>query len=1507
MSAKIDKKIFLRRFSFVTLKIVAGILLFVYIIIALANTTIVQSLGASWVASYFSKEWKTKVRIGAISVNLFDGVGLHDVFLCSPKGDTILNAQSISAQIFSLPSAKGITLNKVKLSNTQVNLIKYTDGMNFAFIIKYFKSNKPSKPKKKKAPFILQVKNLAMDNVSFSLKMTKNLQPDHKGRVNLHNMRYSAINANMQDIKIIRDSIMVKINYFNLKEHSGFALNNLSGNFTVSHKGIKAQDANLRTGNTNLNFDARLKTNSWHTYSSFVDSVYCVVNFKKDCYAVSSDASAWSKAVDGMSQKVYFNAQAYGRINNLQIEKCEVKTEGTLAKVSGHIIGLPHIKNTWFDVAIGQIKTSASEIKSLKFGSIMAKIKIPDILTRLGDINLKGAFCGSLSDFVTKDNLITSIGSLNIKGKAQTLSDQTTYSVAIASQAFDIGTLLDNPQIITRKFSVDANVCGTSLATLKADAKVELYNLGFKGTKYDTLTVDGQMQDEKISAKVFLASLYARLGADVDLSLKDNKSIYVDADIDKLMPKGANLIASMDSNTCFSTKIIADISSLDMKHLSGNVDMENLKINIADTQSFLIKRFSAQLSSKDTQSNLSVYSDILDLSLNGHYTLSEILEDVSKIALQYIPAFNFGDTTSTQKELKAPSSIINNSSFEFSSTLKNPKPLLALFAHKIELSKNIAIFGSYNANDKLILNLAAQKIGIGSISMENLFLDSRVRENYLNTSIKTSLFKVSDSMQFQNVDLNANTNNQEINCGLTFSDKKQQIQTSGIINFKSILVGGILQGGFENSELNILGNRITINNDNIISYNGNKISILNFLLQKDKGKIQVDGTLSKEKEDKLTIDFDNFDISMFNPILKNANIALAGQINNTITFRSILGSPFFTSNLVVDSLMLNNNELGKTFLNINNTATSGEYFVNVKMLHKTKDIAQYSPLTATGFLYPESKTQNLNLAISMQNLSLKVIENYISSFASDCQGTLNTRNLTVKGTFNQPNIHGNLVFNNAAMKINMLGTKYFFNDTLLIDNNRFLLRNFRLIDNQKNSVSINGMVSHHNFADYNINIKAVADKLKILNTTAAAAQSYYGQAYASAKVKISGDTKKLNIDVDAKTEKGTKLYVPMSSKTNVTNNAFITFEKEQPKPTQKEEKPLKQQAPKSSMDYDINVKLSVTPDAVIAMPLNFSQINGDLLASGQGDLQIGLDSKGKFDMFGTIEVESGTFNMAIMNVLDKTFVIEKGGSIQFNGAPQKGTMDIRAIYKTRASLSPILGEGYSKPVDVQSVITLCGALMNPVPKFDIKLPNTDNQTQDLVFMNIDRNNEKQMLEQTASLLLTHQFYSTTGGVDNMINEGSLSSSAFELAFGQINGMLNDMIKVVNIGMNYTPGTEGTTDQFGLNFSKNIGRWELEFNSVFGGKSAAEAQGASSFIGDINIDYKLTEALRLKAFNKSNANDFTKYNITPYTQGVGITYKKEYESFSDIFHLKQRTKKTNNTQTNSNNNLTPKKR
>ena len=76
--------------------------------------------------------------------------------------------------------------------------------------------------------------------------------------------------------------------------------------------------------------------------------------------------------------------------------------------------------------------------------------------------------------------------------------------------------------------------------------------------------------------------------------------------------------------------------------------------------------------------------------------------------------------------------------------------------------------------------------------------------------------------------------------------------------------------------------------------------------------------------------------------------------------------------------------------------------------------------------------------------------------------------------------------------------------------------------------------------------------------------------------------------------------------------------------------------------------------------------------------------------------------------------------------------------------------------------------------------------------------------------------------------------------------------------------------------------------------------------DVDIQYKLTPKLRLKGYNK--ANDKLKNNNSPYTQGVGISYNEEFDSFGELFNryinkiknlFKKKKKKDNKTKNKTN--------
>ena len=661
---------------------------------------------------------------------------------------------------------------------------------------------------------------------------------------------------------------------------------------------------------------------------------------------------------------------------------------------------------------------------------------------------------------------------------------------------------------------------------------------------------------------------------------------------------------------------------------------------------------------------------------------------------------------------------------------------------------------------------------------------------------------------------------------------------------------------------------------------------MNLVLSSAASSIVIDGAVSDNGI--LKCKFDNVDLSLVNPFISSMGMSVYGTLNKDVILKDILNSFTFTSDLEITELSFNDVYLGQAWLNVNNNVSPDIFNTDIKFLYQTenKDIV---PLQVLGTVAPYAEDQQLDLNVNMQNFSLSIIKTFIASFASDVEGSLSCENLTVKGKLSSPDIQGVIHCNNAAMRVNMLNTKYWLNDDISIDNNKISFNDFVLKDAESNKITVNGDVSHNNFTSFDINLNAVADKIKILDTKAGNGEMYYGTAYASANVTLTGDSTMINISGSAKTEPGTSLTVPVTSKESAMENEFITFI-DLNAIADSVNKSINKDNQVQSMGYNIDIDLNVNPNAKLYIPMDFTQLTGNLAAAGNGDLKIAMNSDGKFSMIGEVAIDNGTFIFKIMDVMEKKFILQQGGTLTWSGDPAGGVLDVTAIYKTKASLASLLGNSNTKPVDVESIIRLSGVMTNPQPSFDINLPSTDEQTAEQVFMYIDKSSEKAMLEQTASLLLTNQFYYSQGGYQTEALQSGVTSSLMGVAFSQLSGMLTNMVKVVDVGLNYTSGGTGDnlSDQLDVNLSRSYGKWEVEANASFGGTSmTSNTSDGSQIIGDVLLKYKYNNNLSFEAFNHSNANDFTKYNVSPYTQGVRVAYKKEYERVKDIFARKKK--------------------
>jgi hypothetical protein len=318
---------------------------------------------------------------------------------------------------------------------------------------------------------------------------------------------------------------------------------------------------------------------------------------------------------------------------------------------------------------------------------------------------------------------------------------------------------------------------------------------------------------------------------------------------------------------------------------------------------------------------------------------------------------------------------------------------------------------------------------------------------------------------------------------------------------------------------------------------------------------------------------------------------------------------------------------------------------------------------------------------------------------------------------------------------------------------------------------------------------------------------------------------------------------------------------------------------------DINIDLEVTPDAEAQIIFD-SKVGDKITGSGSGMLNINLNPKGEFKISGDYVIENGDYLFTAGNLLNKKFVVENGGKIMFNGDIDNAEIELKAIYKNlEASLSPILGDTYKNRVRVEPQLYLSGKLFNPIVKFDINLPNSDEETKTLVRNAIT--SEEELNRQFVYLLVMNSFY--YAGSATSTGTSAMAVTTTEMISTQLSNWLSQISNDFDLGFVYRPGrSNNNLDinpqelQVALSTQLLNDKVILNGNLDVMGTSGAASNNTGQIMGDFDAEIKLTEKLRLKVFNRVN-DIYT--GLGPYTQGIGILFTKDFNKFSDLFKKK----------------------
>ncbi|MBE0662927.1 MAG: translocation/assembly module TamB domain-containing protein, partial [Bacteroidales bacterium] len=649
------------------------------------------------------------------------------------------------------------------------------------------------------------------------------------------------------------------------------------------------------------------------------------------------------------------------------------------------------------------------------------------------------------------------------------------------------------------------------------------------------------------------------------------------------------------------------------------------------------------------------------------------------------------------------------------------------------------------------------------------------------------------------------------------------------------------------------------------------IHINQLVLQNDSEKIMIHGKVSNDPVEKLSIDFEQWNLANLDVLLKNTDFDISGLINGNVDLMELYENPNMLADLIIDDFHLNHERLGDLHLNTSWDPATKSVWVDSQIKY-TGNVGTIIPFRLQGFYYPESETENLDLELQLFNLKLEIVEPFLDGILSDIRG-LASGNVLIKGLLKTPDVSGSVSLMRTEFKVDFSNVYYSIADVITIEKDKIWADNVNIFDQYGNSGTAKLLFTHSNLSDWRMDLQVQANNLAGLQTSVSDNSMFYGDAFASGTFTMAGPFNDLKTDVRVRTGPETYIAIPISFAVDVAENDFIVFTNPD---TDTVDIVIEERAPSS---FSLGMDVEITRDAEIQIFLPYQM--GNIRSTGSGNMQMFYNTAGDFTMYGDYLTNQGTFLFTLQKMINRTFSLLPGGIIRWSGDPYNADINIQAVYRTRVTLNSLPNISQEGRFPVDCIITLKNNLMNPEISFGIRLPSVDEEIQRQVFSAIDTTNEVVMNRQMISLLVLNSFNFST---DQTNLASTLGSSSFELLSNQLNSWLSQISKDFDIGVNYRPGDQLSSEELELALSTQLfdDRVSIDGNLGMMGDQQSQ-QNASNIIGDINVEVKITRdgRFRVRAFNKYNDMEITRRDA-PYTQGVGAFYRREFDRFIDLF-------------------------
>lgn len=1440
----------------------------------------VQSFIVHKVAENYSKKLGTEVSIGSAYVDGMWNVVINDLKINDKHHEPLVSIHKMKAGlgVFSMRKRQ-LEIRRVSLYNAGFNLKKYASdsSMNIQFLVDYFSGGTQDTSASK--PWKLKLRSLTLHSSSFSY-INEDDTSFHNG-INYSGLGVSELEMDIKYIVSEADSINAELKNISFQEKSGFILNEMSALVHFDPHKISLPRLKINTPNSDLDLDYEMQFNDFNAFNHFIDSVKIVGTLRESDIGMK-DIVFFAPEIEGMQDHFYITGKMKGYVSSFDAKELDIRFgTGSHFRGKAKVNGLPDIYETFANIKADDLTVIISDLKkfSLPVNTGLIGIPIPKELDKFGTIIASGRFTGFYNDFVSNASFRTDAGTLvtDILLTNSNNGKNISYDGHLVADEFNVGKIFDIREI--GKVSIDAKVNGSGTSADDADLTIKgaLTHIGLLNNQFNKLDIDGKFVKRKFTGKAKMDDPLLAFTFDGLVDMSDSLPYFnFTSDIAHAYPAKLHLW-ERDSTGIFATHMELKFKGINPDLMMGSMYFENTSYNESG-KSLKIKDINIE-----TQYNalgdkqMVLQSDIIDGTITGDYSIQGFAGYITKVASAYLPAI---------QPLSDSKSGVPAGKFTYDFRIKSTKHLTDIFVPSLYIEPNSTLAGEFDPEkDNVTLKSSSRLVNISGISFNSLRIDGYTEEGRFNLDLSSDVVDLykntrkNDTTNFRldKFALNAVTGNNLVNLRLTWDDPEVQSHNKGnfqgIINFEDY---PLIRSSLNDGDMLVNDTLWKILPQNKILFDTTSTLISNLGFSHHDQLLEINGILSKNPLDILTIELKDFDISNFDVLTNPLNFDIDGRVSGNVMMNDLFNVPLVTSNISINAFGFNNEKLGDAEIKSHWNNEQEVVDVNVDVLH-TGNYSKHYPLLAKGKIYPMRKENNFDIHATVDNVQIKVIEPFLSSVFSGMRGWA-SGSLNLGGSFNEPELTGSLKMMRAETLVNIIGVTYSFKGDVLFEKDKIILKDLPITDSMLNTGIVNAEIRHHVFRDWYLDINVATKDLYALNTAFNPREMYYGVARGTGNLIIKGPAEDLTFKVDISTSEGTDVVIPITYAVSLSDNDFVTYVNQAN--TQKILVTSIAAPPGINLDFNFNVNNK----AGIRIILPYRM--GDINVKGNGKINLGVDTRGDYSMHGVYTMEEGTFKFSLQDIFSKNFSIQKGGTIRFNGSPYDADINLQAVYKIKTSLSSLPQfandpEYSSRRIPVDCIIALNNDLYNPDIKFSIALPDVDDQLQRKIFSQIDTNNSVAMNQQMISLLVLGSFVGNNE--PTAVTTSNLASSSFDILNNQINSWLSQISKDFDIGVNYRPGDQLSPQELELALSTQLFNNRVSIDGTFGvnGDSpyATGSQNTSSrWVGDINVEFKVTDdgRFRVKAFNRSNTTLDMLTGQSQYTQGVGVVYRKDFD-------------------------------